>query len=334
MRELSQTHRHFEELVTPYCFGDASEDERIAFEIHLLECDRCWDEVQRLEAAVQLLRRDRTLLAGMITPATFGLLGLSGRTERIFGGHHWHVIAGSFLYASLFAISLVFQVFHDFSGPHQLAWWAAGLVVLPGMWLTTLLVLWIDWKLTLENKMSGLAVSFGISCFAVAVLVGAVAWFFRSYFPTAVSTDFYPTPMDYLKGAAYYWPYTVLFLFVPFHFVVVAQRQLQKLRHRQVFALISGDKEGITPRGAFFPKVWMFGIILAAIGILSVPATATLFDQLKQDSSKSLLMFLILLRNFCYFALGVECLIWYSRSLDELKRECIAVLKDLPFPTF
>jgi len=26
-----------------------------------------------------------------------------------------------------------------------------------------------------------------------------------------------------------------------------------------------------------------------------------------------------------YFGLGLECLAWYSRALNELKRECVAV---------
>ena len=44
------------ELLTGYCFGDLNEEQQFAFEAHFLECDACWEEVQKLDRAVQALR--------------------------------------------------------------------------------------------------------------------------------------------------------------------------------------------------------------------------------------------------------------------------------------
>ena len=46
--------------MTDYCFGDLTdEDKRRAFEAHILDCDACWEEVQRLDAAVKALQSMR-----------------------------------------------------------------------------------------------------------------------------------------------------------------------------------------------------------------------------------------------------------------------------------
>ena len=42
-----------------YCFGDLPEDKQRIFEAHILDCDACWEEVQRLDQAVQVLRSMR-----------------------------------------------------------------------------------------------------------------------------------------------------------------------------------------------------------------------------------------------------------------------------------
>ncbi len=39
-------------LIGPYCFEELDEEQRRTFEIHLLECDSCWDHVSTLDPAV------------------------------------------------------------------------------------------------------------------------------------------------------------------------------------------------------------------------------------------------------------------------------------------
>jgi len=306
-------HAEFKELLTPYCFGDITDAERTAFELHLLDCDDCWEEVQRLERAIGALRTDRTLLKRLITPSTLGFLGLSGRIDRPFGGHLWHALLSCLLYSFLYGISLVFEVAHESDRLGTSAWWLAMLAVLPWIVGTSLLL-------------SAMSVFF----VAVVVLLAAT-FFFLPNRPIVSSTlHAYPANMAYVKDASYYFPYALVFLLLPFHFVISIQKQLREGQYRLMFALLTGDRAGIPPRGAVFPKVWLLGAILAGIGLLSVYLTTNLFDHLAQSRYTALFMFLILLRTFAFFALGVECLMWYSRSLDELKRECLTILKDFP----
>lgn len=327
--DSNRSHRVLKELLTPYCFGDATEDERLAFEAHLLECDNCWAEVQRLDAAVQTLRTDGTLLNKFITPSTFRFFGLSGTVGRILDGHLWHPLLGCFLYALLFTVSLVFECL-DLGQLSTRAWWIAGLVVLPWMFGTSLFALFVDWKLTLQEKTSGLIATIGIFIFSLIVLLVGTYLFFPEQPGANLNAKGYPPQIAYIKDTMYYYlPVGLFYLLLPFHFVVAVQNALRLGRYRPMFALLSKDRAGIPPRGAVFPKVWLLSAVLVALGLFIVIATNTLFDRLAPSPHRSLFMLLIQIKNFILFTLGVECLIWYSRSLDELKRECLAVLKDL-----
>jgi Putative zinc-finger len=321
-------HSTFEQLVTPYCFGEATEKERLSFEIHLFECDQCWEEVQRLEAAVHNLRTDRKLLERFITPASIGFFGLSGRLRQTFGGHGWHVGLASALYALIYAISLVFEVVYAFDRFGRTAWWVAGLGVLPWILVTSLLALWLDWKITSRNKNWGLYAAMGV-CAGAAMLLLAASSFYLPNVPVVQSgARAYPAAIAYMKDALYYLPYALVYLVVPFHFILSVQGEILNGRYRMSFALLTGDRRAIGPRNAVFPPVWLLGAILAAVGMLSVYLTTNLFDHLERGPYTTIFMFLIQLRTFAYFALGMECLIWYSRSLDDLKRECLVVMKD------
>src|SRR5436305_761951 len=122
--DSSNGHQALKKLLTPYCFGDATEAERLAFEAHLLDCDDCWNEVQRLDAAIQTLRADRSLFSRFITPSALGFFGLSGRVRDLFGGHLWYVLLTCLLYSCLYTISLVFEVL-EFQRLNPATWWAA-----------------------------------------------------------------------------------------------------------------------------------------------------------------------------------------------------------------
>jgi hypothetical protein len=323
-----EVHSTFEQLITPYCFGEATEDERLSFEIHLLDCDQCWEEVQRLEAAVRNLRTDRKLLERFITPASIGLFGLSGRLCQSFGGHGWHAGLASALYALTFALSLVFEVVYAFDRFGRTAWWVAGLGVLPWILVTSLLALWLDWKITRSNKNSGLYAAMGVCAGAVVLLLAASSFYLPSVPIVQSEARAYPATIAYMKDALYYLPFALVYLVVPFHFILSMQMEMLNGRYRMSFALLTGDRRTMGPRNAVFPPVWLLGAILAAIGMLSVYLTTNLFDHLERGPYTTTFMFLIQLRTVVYFALGVESLIWYSRSLDDLKRECLVVMKD------
>jgi hypothetical protein len=322
-------HAPLKALLTPYCFGDATEDERRAFEVHLIECNDCWSEVRRLDSAIQTLRTDRSLFRRLVTGSTFGFFGLSGAVGRPFGGHFWHALLSCLLYALLYAISLLFETM-QFGRLHPLTWWVAGALVLPWMFASALLALLVDWRLTIQGRTSGFFAGIGIFVLGVIVLLTGTSFFFPQWPTGNIDLHAYPPQIAYIKDVTYYYlPFALAFLLLPFHFTVAVQEDVRSGRHRSMFALLTGDKAAVCPRGAAFPKVWLLSLVLAALALYFSVLTNVLFDRLNRGADTSSFMFLIQLKNLALVALGVECLIWYSRSLDELKRECVAVLRDL-----
>jgi hypothetical protein len=328
LTDSTNGHHDIKKLLTPYCFGDATEAERLAFEAHLLDCDDCWNEVQRLDAAIQTLRRDRSLVHGFMTPAALGFFGPSGRIRSLLGGHLWYVLFACLLYSSLYAISFLFEVL-EFQPLTAVTWGAAVLVVFPWIFGTSVFALFMDWKLTIQGNPRALVISSGIFLCGVVVLLIFIFVFFPDHPASSLYPAAYPPKIAYIKDVAYCLPYALAYLLLPFHFIVTGQEELRSGRHRKMLTLLTGDKTGVPSRGTVFPRVWALALVLALLAVFSIAATNTLFDGLGRGPRASLFMLLIQLKGFLYFLLGVACLVWYSRSLDELKRECLVILKTL-----
>ncbi len=322
-----QDQQHYEELLGPYCFGDLTEIDRALFEAHLLTCDICWAEVRRLELAIRNLRSDRSLLTTLNKASAIGILGLSQRLDRLFGSHFWHVVITCILYAALYAVSLTIETAYDFAHFGTTAVLLAVLVVFPVVCASSLLVFWIDWKRTAGGDAFGLAVSIAIISLTATAILGGLTWFLPDYPITRMVPSAYPARMAYLKDISYYVPFMLVFVTVPFHFVISAQRELQRGNHRSIFSLLAEEKSSVSPRGALFLKVRQLGLLLAMVALLSIYLTTNLFDHLIHDIHTSRFMLLIQIRNFLYFSLGVEALVWYSRSLDTFQHSGIRSLE-------
>ena len=52
-----------------------------------------------------------------------------------------------------------------------------------------------------------------------------------------------------------------------------------------------------------------------------------LFDNLKPGRFMNMFIQLMQLHSVLFFGMGLECLAWYTRALNELKRECLIVEK-------
>ena len=142
------------QLLTSFCFGHASESEQAQVRAHLLECDVCWEEAQRLEAAAQVLRTDRSL-AQSVTPRDVAMaFGVSSKLELPFGGHLWHALAAGGLYAALYAVALVVEIAYQFDRYSRSAIPAA-LIAYFWIWGTSIAGLAADWKLTERGSARG-----------------------------------------------------------------------------------------------------------------------------------------------------------------------------------
>lgn len=314
------------DFVTAYCFGDLGAAERESFERHLLDCEACWGEVRRLEPAVAVLRSEKDLGEGLRGYDMSVLLGISSRLTLPFGGHLWHVVVACALYALLHAAALILEVTYQLDRYRPTIWWVS-FGVFVWVFITSATGLGLDWKFAARPKASKLTY-FSVPAFIVSSLLLYAA--LRLYLPDSPITEAefqtYPAHAAYLKDIGYFLPLGIVFLVLPYHFVLSMQRELSAGRHRLGLALLSGEKWSVTPRGAIYPRVWWLGLLLFGALVVSLTLTTHLFDNLMPGGHRNVFVQLVLWRMVLYFSLGLECLFWYYRSLNELKRECIGVI--------
>jgi hypothetical protein len=182
-----------------------------------------------------------------------------------------------------------------------------------------------DWRLTLRGSNKGLAASMAIFLLAALAAYAGARWLLPPVPITLTrsSLQAYTAQAAYLKDIIYFIILKIIFLLPPFHFVLAMQRELQAGRHRPALGLLGGDKLGVAPRGVFFPRFWALMVFFVVIVSISVFLHTNLMDHLKPSPFMNLFSNLILTRLALYYALAAECLFWYHRALNELRRECL-----------
>jgi len=310
--------------VPAYCFGDATDEERLRFEAHLLECDFCWAEVQRLDEAIRVLRADRSLTRSVFTKDIAAAFGLSAKLRTPFGGHMWHALIASTIYASLYTVALPLEVAYRFD---QFGAWSLRVAPLVFVWIlaTTLVAIAANWKAVLTGRQTGLLRSVSIATLGAAALYLSLKPFLPAYPITEASFQTYTVQSAYLKSVYYFLPFAAVFLFLPFSFVLAMQRELEAGRHRLALDVLTSAKSSVPPRGTIQPRFWALVALMTIVVVVSIIMATHLLDNLKPGPYMNLFVHLLQVRWCLYLALGLECLAWYYMSLTELKRECLAV---------
>src|SRR4051812_28838298 len=89
---------------------------------HVLECDECGKDLERLERCVSALRHDPGLRRMTPTPETLSILGLSCRLEEPLGGHWRFAVLIAGLYGLLYAVSVWTELGYSYARFGKLAW--------------------------------------------------------------------------------------------------------------------------------------------------------------------------------------------------------------------
>lgn len=329
---LSCTDPKLRPLVTGYCFGRANETERAQLEAHLPQCDLCRTETQRLCAAIAVLEADRSLLESLTAERIVGTFGISGQLSRPFGGHLWMASLGSATYGLMLAALLILETAYRFDVYGRSASVIA-LAVWGGMTATTLLALWLVARMMQTERGASLAAGAAVIVGAALLLFAALCQFLPPHPITEASIRAYTAQGAYLKGLVWIVPAGVIYLLLPFHFVVSLQRELQRGQYATTLALLSGEKRSVTPRGTIYPRLWFLLVLLMAIGLSIVPGAANLFDNLQPSPYQNLFTLSYYLRWGLQIGLSLGCVIWFYRTLNELKRECLLIerVQERPF---
>ena len=103
------------------------------------------------------------------------------------------------------------------------------------------------------------------------------------------------------------------------------QRELLAGRDGLVRSILGGRGLGLPPRGTIFPRLWLLLVLSVAILITSLFLHHNLVSHLATSTYSNLFANLLNLRLILYYTLAGGCLVWYSRALTELRRECLAV---------
>lgn len=228
-----------------------------------------------------------------------------------------HIVLSSCLYGLLYAITLLLEIAYQFDlyGQRALSITPFIFVCMAGC---SALALAADRKLTMEGKRGGLALSFSLFLFAAAVLFAALTQFLPAVPITQLSFQSYPAQAAYLKDTSYSLLLAVCFLILPFHFVVARQRDVIEGKQNEVLALLTGDKLVALSMRAIFVRPWMLAAVLLVFAGFSLKLTSHLLDHLRPGPYMNLFTQLIYARLLVYFALGLICIIWYAKALNEI----------------
>jgi DNA-binding winged helix-turn-helix (wHTH) protein len=249
--------------------------------------------------------------------------GMSAWFGSFLGEHLRFVLASGALYGLLYAVALLVEVAYRFDQYGRGALLLAPIVLL---WACAVSVggLATDWQLTRNGRRGGLAASLGIALLGIAGLVAGV-WLFLPPVPiTQMDIQAYTAQAAYLKTVSYFLFLQFFFLLLPFHFVVVMQRELREGRHTTALDLLTGNRLSVMPRGAAFINIWILMLMLAVIIVVSLFLHHSLMSHLQPTQFMNLFANLIFARLILYNALGGVCLWWYYHALNELKRECLS----------
>lgn len=250
------------------------------------------------------------------------LVALRGR----FAGHLGHTVAATTLYSLLYAEAVFLELAYQFDRFEivalKLAVWAL-------LWITatTLASLHLACRPGQHEKppsLSGPALLLVGSALALQIMLSP---FLPAVPVTQATIHTYSGQAAYLKDILiYFLPLGLVFMLAPFHFVAAVQRQMSGGGHADVLRLLIGDRRTPTPPGTvYLPMRWVVGLLLGALAAC-LGLTSHLFDNLKSGSHANLFMQLAYGRALLWFGLALWCVWWYYRTLNELKRECLAAL--------
>jgi hypothetical protein len=310
-----------ENSISGYCFGEFREEDRFAFERHLLECSFCWAEVQRLDEMIRCIQTGSIEMRQWDSEIV-SMIGISARIDAAFGGHIWHVLTVAALYALMLAGTVFMELAYAFDQYRFVAWTVSPAVLI---WSFAAMVaaLAVDTKVTRAGRSHGIAASVFVLVFAATFHYLAVRQFLPAVPITQASFQTWPAQAAYLKGVVYCTAFAVFFVVPAFHFVITMQREIQAGAHRAGLDLLTRSKTAVAPRGAPHLPLWLLCAVLAGGAVYSIASSAHLLEALKTTTYSNLFVQAVQIRWLLFLALGAECCWWYYSSAQELKRECV-----------
>jgi len=237
----------------------------------------------------------------------------------------WFLVTSCTLYALLHALSLFVEVAYQFNSFAASAVRVAPFVFL-WIWATSMIGLIACRILTSIERAYSLALPVCLFLTSAVILYFSMGSILPNVPITKALFHTYPAHGAYLKSISHYFPLAVIFLVIPYHFIIAARTQIRLGSGLQIRKLLTGERVGTPPEGTVFLRLKWLGVMLTIAAIGSIAATAHLVDNLIPTEYTNMFTQLVQWRLILYFSLGLICLLWYSRSLNAIK---IALLTDI-----
>jgi FtsH-binding integral membrane protein len=311
------------EQLTAFCFGERTAENTRAIEDHLLRCDRCWLEFQRLSESVRVLRLDPRLKPSLPMSEVISLFGLSGKINRPFAGHRRFVVAVALLFGLEWTVGLWSELGYSYDRYGPLAWRLSGPV---WAWAAAGLMgaLWIDARATKAGQTNGLAHSI---TFVLGALLGLLL-FLMLALPNErtilASIQTRTASGGYLKDVLFQFLPLLVFVTAPFHTIVQLQRDLASGRHELVLGVLDKRPGTIVPRGTLLLAPHFLTALLVLLGLIKLVGTNYMLDALTPGPYAQLFTAAGYISTALWLAIALTALVWYSNGLNELKREAVA----------
>lgn len=314
----------FRALIDTYCWGDASDAERMSFEAHLLECDACWEEVQRLERAIGALRSDAALAHPGLMADLLRVTGLSGKLGDPFAGHRNFALRMSALFGIAVSLAVPAELaygINDLAGV-VLLWTPIAAVTMAGAVIGSLAI-------ASARTRAGRSGTVWIGASLVAAAIAALMFAMRNELPSApvVQATFQTfTPFaGMLKNFAHGIALATLAILVPFACVTALQRELSTGRPHVVVRTLS-EKFPPPLKSAIYISPRLLGALAIAFNLLLWIGSVRVFDALQPGDFMNLFLTVAIARLTLFIVISVAGITWYSRLLGELMREAQAGL--------
>lgn len=238
--------------------------------------------------------------------------------------HLAHVLASSTLYAALYAAAVFLEIAYEFDR-YRDAVFRVALIVFGWTLITS-----VSGLLLGQHKVSrsvGLLVMVIFFFGAALVTFLGMTRFLPNQPITHAEFQAYPAQAAYLKDMVHFLVLALLFMIIPFHFVSMIRREVEKGRCRAVLDVLNRRRWAVLPKGAIYLRFGHLSLLLLTLAILSIAMTTHLLDNLQPGPYRNLFTQLVYLRVILYFGLGAECLAWYYSAIADLKRACVAAYK-------
>jgi hypothetical protein len=314
-------------LLTAYCFGDADHVTCERVQEHLLACPVCWDEVLRLEATVEVLRRDPHISPQPVTAEAVALVTIDGHGEHRFAGHVGFAVLSSGLYAALNAASVWTELAYQFARFEHLALWLVP-ATFASMFVGMLAVMWLGVRFERGARPMGLVASLlAFSLLTVISLVVTVALLPHEQVVHATFSTRAAGAAHVKSVLSYFVILAVLYVLVPWQAIIGLERELVQGRVGNTLALLRHDADAFHPTGVWYLRPSVLGWLFAFNVPFSIVGGNYLLDHLVPGPYSSWFAVALYIRMALWFVVAGAGLGWYVRRLQDVKRLALLMTK-------